>query len=89
MEHSSETGKIIGALLIGAVIGGAVGVLFAPDSGSRTRRRILDQGDEITSAIEEKFDDFLNEIKKDFDTAQDKASSLAEKGKHELNKHIS
>ena len=42
MENSShDTKKIIGALLIGTIVGAAVGILFAPAKGTETRKTIL------------------------------------------------
>ena len=39
---SNNTGNTLLALLTGAVIGAGVGILFAPDKGSKTRGKIKD-----------------------------------------------
>ncbi|HXB40801.1 MAG TPA: YtxH domain-containing protein [Bacteroidia bacterium] len=65
MENSNNTAKLIGALLAGAAIGGALGILFAPDKGSETRKKLLAKGDDLTDAMKEKFNCFLEEIKKE------------------------
>jgi gas vesicle protein len=70
MESSNNAGKVIGALLLGAAIGGALGILFAPDKGSRTRRKIMDKGEDLTDAMQEKFNDFLEEVKKEIKTVK-------------------
>jgi gas vesicle protein len=36
----AEGSKTFGALLIGVVIGGLIAILFAPDKGERTRKRL-------------------------------------------------
>ena len=70
-NNNNNTVKIIGALVLGAAIGGALGILFAPDKGSETRKKILSNGDDLTDAINEKFNDFLEEIKKEVEAAKE------------------
>lgn len=81
MENSNDTGKMIGVLLIGAAIGSALGILFAPDKGSKTRKKIFSQGADITDDLKEKFDDLLQEAKKEFEAAKEKAVEFAMDGK--------
>jgi len=40
MKNLNETGKVIGAIMVGTLLGAAIGVLFAPYKGSRTRYRL-------------------------------------------------
>jgi len=55
---------LIGAFLGGAMIGGALGVLFAPESGDETRRKIMEalekRGIKLSKAD---MDDLVDEIK--------------------------
>lgn len=60
MESSNNTGKIIGAVLIGAVVGGALGILFAPAKGSKTRKKLLAKGEELKGAIKDKYEAIAN-----------------------------
>jgi gas vesicle protein len=80
MESSNNIGKTIGAVLLGAIVGGAIGVLFAPDKGSRTRRRLMEKGEDITDSMKEKFDDFLEDIKEEIETVKDRAKEYMSDG---------
>ena len=90
MEHTTNsdylknTGIFIGGILIGATIGGALGVLFAPDKGTETRQRIIRKGDDMTDAMREKFNDFLDAIKKDVEITKLKAQEAIANGKEKL-----
>jgi len=73
MENVSSSGKIVGALLLGVAIGGAMGILFAPDKGSRTRKRIFDKSDDIADVLTEKFDEFIEAAQKEYVKVKDKS----------------
>ena len=79
MNNSNNTGKLIGALLLGAAIGGVLGILFAPDKGSETRKKLSAEGDDFTDAMKKRFNDFLGEVKKEVEMARDNISESVEK----------
>lgn len=58
---SNDSGNVLLAVLTGAVIGAAVGVLYAPDKGESTRKKIkknaLKTKDEITHRISQAADE--------------------------------
>jgi gas vesicle protein len=76
METTNDTGKVLGALLLGAVVGGTLGILFAPDKGSETRRKISAKGTDLSDGVREKFNDLLDELKTDIDMVKTKAKEL-------------
>jgi len=45
------TSKVLIALGAGLAIGGILGVLFAPDKGSETRKKISDSGKKLADKI--------------------------------------
>ena len=54
MANSNETGKVIGAILIGTLLGAAIGVLFAPYKGSRTRYRLARKAKDLSKELKNK-----------------------------------
>lgn len=58
-----DTGKILFAVLAGAAVGAAIGLLFAPEKGSDTRKKIMDAADDLASNLKEKGTDIVNDLK--------------------------
>jgi len=79
-----SAGKIITGVLIGAAAGAILGILFAPDSGSETRRKISEKGSDLADALKNKFNDFVDAVSDKFQGAKDKAKDMAAHGKEKM-----
>jgi gas vesicle protein len=69
--------KVLVSFLVGAAVGGALGILLAPDKGSETRRKIAEKGSEIGDSlsdlgdqIKDKFNDMADAVKDNFTKAK-------------------
>ena len=80
MESSNNSEKVIGALLLGAAIGGVLGILFAPDKGSETRKKIASKRNEIKDALKDNLKTLFEKTKEGTEFAQHKAGEYMENG---------
>ena len=78
MEDSNNTGKLIGALLIGAAVGAALGILFAPDKGSETRKKLVGKTGDLTDGLKKTLADLFEESKKEFASEKETAGDYAD-----------
>ena len=53
MENSNVTGKVIGAIIAGTLLGATLGILFAPYKGSRTRNRIARRSKDLSRKMKD------------------------------------
>ncbi len=65
-----DSKHVLLGVLTGAVVGAALGILFAPDKGSVTRKKISQKGS-----------DLLNSISNRFEKIKEDVSALTENGK--------
>jgi len=57
-----SSGKIVLGVLAGLAAGALLGILFAPDSGVNTRKKIVRKGEEYMDDMKEKFNDFIDHV---------------------------
>lgn len=76
-----DEGKIMGAFLIGGILGVGCALLFAPQSGEKTRRDISRFTRRVSDDAKEKAEDVVLAIEDLADRIGDKISETASKGK--------
>jgi gas vesicle protein len=70
LYYMNKNGKILAAVAAGVAAGAVLGILFAPDKGSETRRKINEQGKKMADGVKEKFNkgkEKFNGLKEDIE----------------------
>ena len=76
-----ESGKVVLGVLAGVAIGAVLGILFAPEKGSVTRKQILGKGEDLTNELSKKLDGFIEGVSKKYENAIHQSDELTAKGK--------
>jgi gas vesicle protein len=76
-----SSGKVVLALLAGVAAGAVLGILFAPDKGSETRKKLSGEGDDLKESMKEKFNQFLDDISEKYENVKEEDADPADKGK--------
>jgi gas vesicle protein len=64
MNTSNNSGKIVGTLVVGALVGAALGLLFATRKGKKIREKIEDGAADVANNLKEKASAETSDIKK-------------------------
>jgi len=87
-NNSNPVGGVLAAFAVGALVGAAVALLYAPRSGQETRERIGDKGRELKNRVSDALDgvpDFIDGKKADLAAAFDSGKEAV---RDELNKRF-
>lgn len=75
-----KTKNIVLSVLAGLTAGAVLGILLAPDKGSKTRSKIKEAGDELTDKIKQKFGELSSTISDKYEQTLKETEALIEKG---------
>lgn len=76
-----SSGKLFMGLLTGLATGAVLGVLFAPDKGSVTRRKIAEAGEDYAETVKEKFNLMVDSFNEKFEKVRDDVEKNVSKAK--------
>jgi gas vesicle protein len=76
-----SSGKVLLGVLAGVAAGALIGILFAPDKGSETRKKIVEKGEDYVDGMKDKFNGLIDDLGKKMDGMQAKANKVADDAK--------
>lgn len=72
----NSTSKIIVSTLAGVGAGVLIGMLFAPEKGTETRRKIGEKYTDLSDGIKDKITELVDTVKDEYGVAKEKASGI-------------
>lgn len=76
--------KIILGVLGGIAVGALLGVLFAPEKGDKTRKKIVNKSNDYADELKDKLDALLGTINKKYEKIWNEGENLIAEGKSKL-----
>jgi gas vesicle protein len=76
-----STSNILTAFLAGAAVGAVAGILFAPDKGSNTRKKIYSKTGDLADSVKSSFNSFIDGAKESYAGAKEEGEEFVDKAK--------
>ncbi len=73
--------NLLTGVLLGAAAGAVLGILFAPDKGSETRKKIAQKGRDLSDNLKSRFSELEEAIADKYENIRSEANDILEKGK--------
>ena len=80
-----SSSKALLGFVAGAAVGALAGILFAPDSGPNTRKKIATKTGDLTDSLKNTFGDFIDSVKDTYAGVKGDAEDMGEKAKAKMN----
>ena len=79
-----NTKQLITGIAIGAAAGAVLGVLFAPDKGSKTRKKIADKASDLSDTIKDRFNSVAGSLESKYEELKGKSKEAAHNAKDKM-----
>ena len=80
-----KSGKLVIGVLGGVAAGALLGVLFAPEKGSKTRKKIMNKANDGVDVLKDKFDSLLESMNDKYANIWHAKEELISEGEAKLN----